>query len=216
MNTEEIVEDDMDPVAVLEARAQEAKNKKPEVPAMVETFIAELSEMYTLLREWDYPAMEHVKDEFLSVFVGIEEEPLPAAEAKPLPWYRRLLKKAPARVQVAVMRKEVTRKAAAWEVASVNPKDISSLYIEIYIDVKDGTAYFKNLHQPLAYELRPDHLLDCSFADMERLLDGLRTKRLNVAYAIKNVKWREESSEWFAQEQAAALEAVRERLGIQP
>lgn len=215
MNAEEVVEDDMDPVSVLEARIQEKKDKAPEVPSMIETFITEVSEMHAMLHEWDYPAMEQVKKTPLDVFVGVVEEPVANANdaQTPQPWYRRLLKKVPAPVQLAVMRKEATRKAAAWEVASVNA-DASGLYIEIYVDVKTGAVYFKNLHKPLAYELSSEHLIDCSYSDMERLLESLRAKTRSIAWDIKNRDWTAEADAQYAQKQAEALEDVRTRLGM--
>lgn len=202
---------EFDPVEVLKERIRENEAKKVEVPTLVDAFIAEMPELHPLLTQWDgYPRMAHVVTKPLNIVTSVVEEP--SSEAKPvLPWYRRIFSARP--MPIPMKKRTLTREAACWEVASVNPA-AARRYVEIYIDVQTGAAYYKNLHDEYAYELQPEHLLELSYTEITKLIESLHAKRSHVQWEID---WREERQRrdeeaLHAGMQSDAMEQVRERI----
>lgn len=208
-NSTDNIDTSIDPVAVLEARIQSDKDMQSKVPEMAEAYVKELKKLLPLLREWDYPQMEEVIKEPLKVFVDTVSEPAGSSatdtESKPgpvrTPWYARIFG-AKTSVQNATslevtapresITRNVTRLAAVWEVSGLVMLHKNEDFFLIYVDVKDGTPYIKSTRKNLAYELRPDHLHDCTYSQMQTLLQRLDLTARRIESDIKYRKTLEE------------------------
>jgi hypothetical protein len=211
--------DTVDPTALLQERDEMNRRNIVKVPELIDELIVTLAAIYPDLYESDFtnPEGEPLSEaKLITVVLQDEVREEPSRMRRIFEWFglrkvRRLL------------HAEQSEQIACWEVTWVNMHGTGP-FVTLYISVADGTAYTLQTAHKKARVLERTLLERCNYVEAEallkrakdrheRILSNRKHREVMAAFAAEEER-REAERLKEASERAAALDDVRERLGM--